>query len=135
MIEPDTARELREIADLLTEMVGAGRGFALFIHAGDRYHYVSSAHRDDMRSTMREWLARTAAKVNVRDPGETTDVADKRLALEDRCVEIGKVIALSGSLLVLFTFDFGDGGHLAYFTTSPNAREVVEAFVEQRASA
>jgi hypothetical protein len=119
-----------DLARTLKTVMAAGQGFALLMRLADgRYHYASIAHRSDVRALLVEWLERQRAKVNVRDPRETEVRARARLKIEATCAGLGCLLEAEGHRLLLFLFDYGDTGHLAYWTNAPNAIEVVENFI------
>jgi hypothetical protein len=123
--------ELAVIARMIVRSLPAGEGFALLMRLADRkYHYASNGDRADMRQTLTEWLARTESQVNTRDPGETSTRARKRLEIEARCAEMGKVLATEGHHLLLLIFEFGDKGSLAWFSSAPDPRAVVRNFLK-----
>ena len=120
-----------DLARAVKREVSPGRGFALLMRLEDgQYHYASSAERADVRQTLDEWLAR-AGVVNSRDSREGPAQVTDRLALEGRCSELGRRLSARGHQLVLFLFDFGDRGSLAWFTNIPGgAQAVVRAFLD-----
>jgi hypothetical protein len=127
----DIRTELREIAKIVERAVGKGRGFAIFLAAGGQINYISNANREDVVTTLEEWLEKTAGRGKGRV--ETSTQIDTRLELERRCAFIGKGFAEATSV-ALFLFDFGDGGNLAYFSNIPELREAVERWVTSERS-
>lgn len=118
-----------ELARTLKSIMAPGEGFALFMQLDDHYHYASSAPRSNIHATLTEWVARNDARVNVRDPGETPGRALARTQLEAKCAEIGHLLEVEGHRLLLYLFDFGERGHLAWYSNAPDAMKVVEAFL------
>jgi hypothetical protein len=117
----DLARTVRQAVD--------PQGFAILMQLGDGlYHYASNGDRKDVRKTFEEFLARVS--VNVRDPGETALRAEKRLETEEKCARLGKFLESHGYRLVLFLFDFGDKGAIAWFSSAPDTRGVIESFLK-----
>jgi len=52
-----------------------------------------------------------------------------RVGLEGQCVRLGRMLGAQGPRLVLFVFDFGDGGNLAWWSNVESARGVVNNFL------
>ena len=124
--QEDYAELAREIKALL----GPKRGLALLMRLDDgHFHYAASAHREDIRKTFVEWMARVGV-VNSRDQGETRERASERLTLEGQCVLIGHMLESEGHALVLFVFDFGERGNLAWYSNVPDPRAVVQTFLD-----
>jgi hypothetical protein len=91
-------KEFRRLAGVLRDIVGRDRGFALLMRLDDsNYHYASTAHRDDVRKVMEEWLSRADAGVNVRDPGETVPDMHNRVSLESECAELVLLLNAKGT--------------------------------------
>jgi|SRR5580692_868584 hypothetical protein len=125
-------KEFRRLAGVLKYIVGRSRGFALLMRLDDgNYHYASTAHRDDVRKVMEEWLSRVDAGVNVRDPSETAPDMRNRVSLESECAELGLLLNAKGHLAVLFLFDFGDRGNLAWHSSAPDPKDVVRSFLKK----
>jgi hypothetical protein len=131
-VSDDLQRDFAELARTLKDHLrGTGLGFALLMQLEDgKYHYASVAHRDDAREMLAEWLALTEAAVNVRDPSETQPRIRERVALEAQCAELGLLLNACGHRAVLFLFDFGDGGHLAWHSSAPDPKGVVRNFLK-----
>jgi hypothetical protein len=107
-----------------------GCGFALLMKLEDgKFHYASSAHRAGVRERLLEWLARTEASINVRDPGESPAKAELRLELEQACVLVGRFLSSGGHELLLFFFDLGAPGSMASFSTTQNPKGVIRGFL------
>jgi len=123
------ADDFPELARTLKSITWPEQGFALLMKLGGQYHYAASADRADVRATLTEWLDRARAKVNTRDPGESPDRFIARAKLEAKCAELGHLLEAEGHRVVFFLFDFGDKGHLAWFTNAPDPLEVVERFL------
>jgi hypothetical protein len=121
--------DFAELARTLKSVMSEGQGFALLMQLDGQYHYASIANRDDVRATLTEWLARNGARVNVRDPSETDKRARARMKLEAKCVELGHLLEKEGHRLVFFLFDYGEGGHLAWWSNASDAPEVVRHFL------
>ncbi len=122
-----TRQDFAELARTLKSVMSEGQGFALLMQLGGQYHYASIADRADIHTTLTEWLAR--ASVHVSDQDETPERASSRLKLEAKCVELGYLLEAEGHRLLLFLFDYGDRGHLAWWTNAPDAIEVVKRFL------
>lgn len=129
----ETKQALKEIANIIAADAGPGVGFALFLDADGRPYYLSNAERPDVVRALEEWLSLSSGDLRVTKAREPTDANDARLALERKCAEIGKELA-EEARLILFLFDFGDGGHIAHFTTEPSFREMVARWVKQQRS-
>ena len=130
-----TSEQLRsdfvELASALKDLVGVSRGFALLMRLDDGcYHYASTVNREDVRKLLGEWLSRAEARVNVRDSGETERQARRRVELEEACVELGTTLNHYGHLAVLFLFDFGVDGNLAWHSSAPDPKGVVRNFLK-----
>lgn len=110
-------------------IIGPDRGFSMWIRLAGYYRYASNARREDVRAMLGEWLA-TAGVVNVRDPNERPEQVQTRLALEELCATLGLTLKSQGSVVVLFLFDFGDGGSLAWYSNEADMRTVVQKFME-----
>lgn len=123
--------EIKDLGRTIASMTGKGRGFAFLIGLGGEFFYASNGTRADVRQSLMEWLTRLT--VNTCDAAETPVAVRARLAIEERCAEIGRVVSLAGSPIILFVFDFGDGGNMAYFTNVPEAPKVVERFLKESA--
>lgn len=121
--------DFADLARTLKSIMAEGQGFSLLMRLDGHYHYASSAHRDDIRATLTEWLARAEAGVNVRAPNETTERACSRTKLETTCVELGHLLEKEGHRLVFFLFDYGDHGHLAWYTNAPDSIAIVKQFL------
>ncbi len=128
-VAPELRETLRDIAKLVETAAGK-KGFALFFEAAGNFHYASNGHRDDIVKSLEEWLERTkrTGALCTKEDHETSEQVDVRLELERKCAEIGKVIA-SRADVVLFLFDWGEGGNMAYFTNIPKAREGVQRWI------
>lgn len=121
------SQDFADLAHTLKSVMSPNQGFALLMRLNGEYHYASSAQRADVHTTLTEWLAR--ARVNVRDPSENRPTIRARLKLEAKCVELGHMLEVEGHKLLLFLFDYGDCGHLAWFTNVPEPLAVVERFL------
>jgi hypothetical protein len=119
---PTTARQdFAELARTLKSVMSPNQGFALLMQLDGHYHYASSAYRDDMRTTLTEWLVRANAGVDVPSTA--------RANIESKCVELGHLLEKEGHRLLLFLFDYGDRGNLAWYTNAPDPKTVVELFL------
>lgn len=121
--------EFAELARTLKSVMSPGQGFGLLMKLDGQYNYSSNADRADVRQTLIEWVTRVEAQVNTRDAGETEKRSRSRMKLEAKCVDLGHLLEKEGHRLVFFLFDFGDKGHLAWFTNAPDALGVVKAFL------
>jgi hypothetical protein len=126
---------LRDIAEIIDRATGEGVGFAFFLESGGDWSYASNGHRADVVKTLAEWIERTRT-TDESGPGEEPIEAApdraKRVALEERCADIGRTIAGAGTGVALFLFDFGPKGNLAYFTNVRGARERVTSWVNEQ---
>lgn len=125
-VDTAIAASLREICDELKAGLPPGQGFAFFIEGDvdDTWSYASNADRQDVRAMLVDWLARTSDP-SARPPGATTEKRDRLAAL---CTEVGTIIHLAGSGILLFLFDRSHTpgpGDLAYFTNRPTASRAV----------
>jgi hypothetical protein len=126
----DLLQEFAEVARTLKSVMSEGQGFALLMRLADgQYHYASIALREDVRKVFIEWIARYEARVNMRDPSESPERARVRTHLEAKCVELGHLLEAEGHRVLLFLFDFGDHGNLAWYSNAPDPRGVVQAFL------
>jgi hypothetical protein len=124
-----TREQLSKLSDTLTDEVGPGIGFALFIRTGEAWSYTSNCHRPDVVAGLTEWLKLTE-KGLVKAPGhkESSVQVDDRLALERKCVELGKRIG-EELRMGLFLFEM-NGSSSAYTSNVPDFRERVAAWVK-----
>ena len=130
VVESRSSEDFATIAREIGHIAGPAVGFALLMRLADgHYHYASNAERADVVNVFNEWLTR-AGVVNARDPGETQARARGRLTLEDKCARLGDLLGLVGHRIVLFLFDFGDHGSLAWKSSAPDPRGVVESFLQ-----
>jgi hypothetical protein len=116
---------MRSLAERIQgELRPVGLGFALFLRpapevAGDPLLvlYMSTADRGDMLRTVDDWLER--AQATPRQVNVPSDDDAERLEVERICAALGRSLHReeSGVELVLFVFDYGDHGHLAWFST------------------
>lgn len=63
---------------------------------------------------------------------ETPEQLDRRLGLERKCAQVGKLLGLScppGVGYALLFFDFGEGGNLAYMSNG-DREDMVKALEE-----
>lgn len=123
----ETAAVLRDIAAVVKHVTGPSIGFALFLAAGEEIHYVSNAQRTDVVNVLDEWLKRTITRKHARK--ESSTMHDTRLELERNCAKIGEAFGeITG--VMLFLFEFGDQGNLAYYITISDARTCLERWVK-----
>jgi hypothetical protein len=115
---------LRRVGDLLKGALPPGIGFALFIAVAAEVAYLSTGNREDVVKSLEEWLENMEGRAFVNSTSfatafqrdETLDETEKRLALEEACENLGKVMVGEGeSKLALFLFNFGPNGHIAYY--------------------
>jgi hypothetical protein len=121
-------RSLRHIGDVLKRSIPDTVGFALFIATGPEVAYISNGQRPDVVLALEEVLAKMSIGEFV--PGtqvftstkyvhdETVTEQEARLAMESHCAFLGKTMLDPDGKrpeIALFLFNFGSGGHVAYF--------------------
>ena len=89
-------QQFTEVARTLKSVMNPNHGYALLMRLDGQYHYASIANRADVHASLTEWLACAEAKVNVRDPGETTERSLDRMRLEAKCTELGHLLEAEG---------------------------------------
>jgi hypothetical protein len=124
----------RILDDAIAARMGGRTGYALLLQVEGELYYASNGRRSDVVTTLREWIAKTAAPGRPLDRGEAPDDARRRRRLEALCGELGKVIALADVELVLFLFDFGEGQggeSLAWYSNATDPRANVRTWLDQ----
>ena len=130
--------ELKILAQTISSAIGPKRGFALFLFfEGNEPVYLSNAVRSDVVLTMKEWLslvpsdATFSADGQYRPLGRDPDPFQgyERINLEKLCVKIAENLETLHKIC-LFLFDFGDGGNMAFRTNIPQARSMIQGWVD-----
>lgn len=108
-------------------------GYILLLVPGDRkVYYMSNAQRADAMTTLGEWMARTKTVPGVTGRDEGAD-----LKPEAHAARVGIAIDMAAATidvaLVLFVFTFGEAGHLAWWTNTPDARALVHEVLRSHA--
>jgi hypothetical protein len=119
---------LRDIADIIRSAISEDVGFILFLGTSAGTSYIGKVERSEAITLLDEWLLKTSGKLS-KKVMESSCQVDDRLALERQCAQIGKTIAQVAQVL-LFLFDYGDNGSLAYYTNMDMAREGVACWVK-----
>jgi hypothetical protein len=126
-------------------------GFALFLHQNQKSAYVSNGRREDVQNMLREWLKKSAREIReiqkvaseatgkeeyepfidpetaAQDPFQSYD----RVRLQRMCAKLGEEIGTKAHV-VLFLFNFGSDGSMAYWVNIPNSRQVVADWVADK---
>jgi hypothetical protein len=88
--------------------------------------------------TLREWLTKIPENaVMTKSASHRIQAGDydpfqgyERVRLEELCVKIASILE-SRNEIILFLFDFGEKGNLAFKTNIPDARQLIQKWVYQ----
>ena len=120
----------RNLADLLKTACQAGEGFAVFqITSEGDFIYASSAERSGVKKMLVDWLGRFRQGGLPNDGAESPDSKAQRLALEARCKAAASHVRAPHKVL-LFLFDLGTEGHVAYWTNLLDPRGTVQRWLD-----
>jgi hypothetical protein len=145
--EPQVARspewqaeynDLKALARSIHEAAG-NKGYALFIIYDGKPMYLSNAYRPDVVLALREWLAKIPVDAVMTEFGTQKPLSEdsdpfqgyERIKLQKLCVQIAAVLEMRNQI-VLFLFDLGDSGNMAFKTNVPYARQSVQLWVDSQ---
>lgn len=143
-VERSSRTVLRDISETLKVAAGPGIGFAVFLSTPAQIDYASNAQREDVVKMLRDdWIPYRSAEVARHERRdytgsgtgrpETARERSKRFALERKCAEIAKtMLTVEHVGVVLFLFELGPGGNLAYYVSDRQIEKHIVEWVDAR---